>query len=723
MKISIKLILLFLIISISSIALTSIISYFHAKETLTKTILNHLESVAALQKSNVENITAQNLERIALLTSQYQLQVSLDQYNHGLGDQGKYQAQMQKIMEGAKQSITSFKTISIANPDGTIIASTNESYPGTNQSDKPYFSRAKNIDNAEFFFKDQEDNLLIYLTGPLKLNNKLIGIVIIESYAQNFTALVTNESGLGKTGEIILAKRDKDNNGILLTQVIDDPDAALKRKIPKELVNTPVIQALSKKEKLLINVLDYRGKEVLAVTRYIGEMEIGLVVKLDREEAFAPISAVIWKIALSGLFIIVVAVIVSYLFSRTISKPLKNTAAMLKSVSEGEGDLTKRLQVQSKDEIGILSGHFNDFISFLNQMIKKIKLVVDEAKSVSSHLSIISEDTTNSLEEMKVSMENIKDQTVHLDNEIEQSSQLVDEVKDFISQVVQQIGSQASAINQSSSAIQQVSASIQNIADNTETKLSIVNELQDSALLGEKAMKETAEVIKKVASSTHVIIDMITVINNIAEQTNLLAMNAAIEAAHAGDAGKGFAVVADEIRKLAESTTRNSKDISVSLKEVTDYIDISEVSTSKTEETFTNIVDRIKEVALGMLETKTAMGELAIGSDQVTQGLGFLIKITDEVKMSSAEMDLNIEQMLNSIKNVHSISNETRCGMEKVATGVNHLYSLSEKVTIEGIKNAGIVSELEGLIIRFTVDTDSVAVNVAESKLINANSE
>lgn len=387
--------------------------------------------------------------------------------------------------------------------------------------------------------------------------------------------------------------------------------------------------------------------------------------------------------------------------NKMISYPIEKLSERIRDLSAGEGDLTKRIEIVSNDEIGDLAKNINIFLSGINKLVIDIKNTSDKSQGISTSLAESSNEVASSVESIKTNILNINEKSDLLDTEISDSNKIAGEVKDFMGTVSSQINSQSVAVNEASSSIEQMSASVRNIAQISETKLEIASKLEKTARSGEGKMKESTDIIKKVADSANVIMDMIKVINNIAEQTNLLAMNAAIEAAHAGDAGKGFAVVADEIRKLAEDTSKNSSEISRSLKEVIEYIHISEESTEITGTLFLEIVGGTKEVANSMVEIKTAMEELSLGSNQIVDALTSLNQMSERVKGSAAEMDSKAIKINQNIYKISLMSQESKEGLAEVAKTITNLSEISESISYVGSENSDSVHKLRDLVSRF----------------------
>lgn len=385
--------------------------------------------------------------------------------------------------------------------------------------------------------------------------------------------------------------------------------------------------------------------------------------------------------------------ILSWYFTDSLKNSLKEINSNLKLLSEG--DLTIESPVLSYDEIGRLTVYYNSVVAILNRNVVNIKDLGLKSYEVSSSLAANSEQTSATIEQISTTISSVFNRIKNVLTEMERTGVSVNEVNRFIAKVVEAIGSQSVAVNQSSAAIEEMIASINNIAVNTEEKKRVSDRLAELGKSGQKDMEQTVASIAEISRSTEIIIDMLNIINETADKTNLLALNAAIEAAHAGEAGKGFAVVAGEIRKLANSTKTNAGSISVSLKEIVEKIHDTSERADNTDKRFNNIIGGIMEVSTGMNEILTGMREMALGSQQITDSLSSLVKVTDEVKDSSREMKLMNERIEESINQAAALAAENKASVAEITTGITEITNAAMMLSELSVKNSDNIKDIE----------------------------
>jgi methyl-accepting chemotaxis protein len=431
----------------------------------------------------------------------------------------------------------------------------------------------------------------------------------------------------------------------------------------------------------------------------VGEIHGAFEIISSLESAHATQRSAALNISLISLVVLIVLGSLIWLSIQAVTKPLNDYIANFTRVSEG--DLTVVSDVDSRDEIGRLSGYFNSFIEGLNKMMGGIQDVTDDTSRISEDLASSSTQTAAAIEEMRANSQQMKSKIQTLDNEVDKSKEAADNVSSHLDHLNQQIESQASAINESSASIEEMSSNIQSIAGVTEQKLKMAEELEQTSEQGGEDMASTRELMKKVAQSADVMMDMIEVIDSIASKTNLLAMNAAIEAAHAGEAGKGFAVVADEIRGLAESSSNSAKEIGKSLNGIIENINTAEQTTEKTGKVFDQMLEMVREVAKSMKEMQNSTKELSEGSDQIVEALNSLVEITQDVQGASGDMSSRVSAITESMETLKDVSADSASGMEEMAQGIQEVAMAAQNVSDAGDQNSESVQHLEELVSRF----------------------
>jgi methyl-accepting chemotaxis protein len=300
-------------------------------------------------------------------------------------------------------------------------------------------------------------------------------------------------------------------------------------------------------------------------------------------------------IILASAAIVVAMALIYFVLSRTIA-PIVKVADTLKDISEGEGDLTRTINVESKDEIGDLALYFNKTLEKIKNMIIHIKEEAKDLSEIGNDLAGNMTETAAAVNEINANIQSIKGRVLSQSASVTQTNATMEQVLANINKLNEHVEDQSRNMSQASSAIEEMVANIGSVTTTLVNNVTNVNTLKEASEIGRGGLQEVAADIQAIARESEGLLAINAVMENIASQTNLLSMNAAIEAAHAGDAGKGFAVVADEIRKLAESASEQSKTIGTVLKKIAESIGKIAQSTENVLNEFEAIDSSVKTV-------------------------------------------------------------------------------------------------------------------------------
>lgn len=366
-----------------------IFTYKEMEETIKSEILKKLEIVAKLKEKNFQDVFDQNNEKLNLVSSRYQLKVELDNYNNNY-NKSKSQKIMNEILKAIKREVTKFEDIIILDLSGKVVSSTNNTYLGTIHTNDIYFIEGKKNNNVTILYKNNNQELKSYLTGPLILNNKLLGVVTIFYDLGDLISMFKIFEEQIETGEINLVKRDLNGNGLIINPLRFGPDSSLNFTVSKDQVDTPIIQSLLKNEKTFSETKDYRGVDVLAVTRYLEKLGWGLVVKMDKVEAFEPLENVKYVTIFIGILVGIAIIITSTFLGNSISKPIQKLRDVMNDVAQGKFD--SKIDVQGTEEIEELAKQF-DLMRFniANTNIHLNELVKERTKKIENAISNIKE--------------------------------------------------------------------------------------------------------------------------------------------------------------------------------------------------------------------------------------------------------------------------------------------------------------------------------------------
>jgi len=401
-----------------------------------------------------------------------------------------------------------------------------------------------------------------------------------------------------------------------------------------------------------------------------------------------------------------VCVLVTAFVSRKITDPLNDAAVALKNISEGNGDLTVRLAVDSTDEVGELSGSFNKTMEKISASVGLIKAESVEMQRIGCMLG----------KNMEISREKVKLITERTDAVVTQMQEhsagvtqsiaAVNQIVKNITELNGHIEEQSACVEQSASAVSQIIENIQKVSELLASNAASVDALKKSAEAGLSQISRSAAEIQAVNEQSEILTETSGLIKKIAGQTNLLSMNAAIEAAHAGAAGSGFAVVAQEIRRLAEQSGREGGKIESMLRNVQSSLNSASVSARAVETVFSNIFRLVKEVdgkeknITDVLEKQDVNGQNIIkaiqdiqnsttlvrsGSQEMYQGsreigveMEKLAAMTQTVNSSMSAIDVSTKEIMDTVHTVSEISDKNMLSINNVLADINTFRIESE---------------------------------------------
>ena len=401
----------------------------------------------------------------------------------------------------------------------------------------------------------------------------------------------------------------------------------------------------------------------------------------------------------SAWFILLVPIIIFLICIAILATRLKKNSTRLYSsivdqfenLSSEQKDLTKRIKICSVDELGTISGMVNEFCDHLSDGIRGIKDESHELSAAGVNLEKESAGIADSITSISQAAQQVVDKAHNQIESVNTATSAVKEMVELIGVMEKSIGSQTMSMAQGSSAVEQMVgniASIGNVTDKMAEQFKTVGEASDE---GSNIQSKSMERIRQIVEQSQALLEANKIIATIAAQTNLLSMNAAIEAAHAGEMGKGFSVVADEIRKLAENSSNESRKISSELKQIIGTIDNIVQASVESGKAFTEVSKRIRETEILVTEVNQAIHEQKTGADQVLDSLKAMNDINSKVNDCSVNMNKGTETMLLEIDSLHGNAAEISSSMEEVSGEIKKIDAGAHDVSrLAGVSRASI---------------------------------
>lgn len=337
--------------------------------------------------------------------------------------------------------------------------------------------------------------------------------------------------------------------------------------------------------------------------------------------------------------IFILTIVLFFLIKKVMISPLTLILDRLKDIAKGEGDLTKRLDIQSKDEIGMLAIEFNTFIEKLQSIIilinSKVKIVLDTSE-------ILAESSTK----IASTTQEISSQTSTVASASEEATSNVTNISDNAETM-------STSVNMVATAIEEISASFNEVSKNCQNELEI-------ATKANKQVKHTKTIMGKLSDAAKEITKIVDVINDIANQTNLLALNATIEAATAGEAGKGFAVVANEVKELAKQSALATREIEGQISNMFNMTNnaVAEINS------ISSVIEDINVISQSIAG---AVEEQSVTTNEIAGNVGNANNAASVIARNVQETASGLSEVSSNIQNVDSAVNETASNITNIS--------------------------------------------------------
>lgn len=355
---------------------------------------------------------------------------------------------------------------------------------------------------------------------------------------------------------------------------------------------------------------------------------------------------------------------------------------------------TKPMSVETRDDIGLLIQASNTAAEHMKSLLQNFTNHIISSDDDAQKLAAAMEETSSAIEAISENIVSVQNTVMEQAASVEEAQSIFGQIVKRIDSLDESINKQVTALSSSSAAVEQMVANIKSVSDIMEQNSQTANTLENNSAEGQKRVSASVETAKRILNESTALIEASKIIQTIANQTNLLAMNAAIEAAHAGESGRGFSVVADEIRKLAEESNAQGKKIASQLKQFEGSIREVATQTEDVQKEFDSIQTLSQTVRNQGEMVKQAMQEQTEGSTQVLSSVQEINNLSNDVRSGSSEMKHGGAEIMAEINKLADITQDIYNAMQSITASSHEIKIAVTDITEQTIKNKTNLDEL-----------------------------
>ncbi|MGM0419003.1 MAG: methyl-accepting chemotaxis protein [Thermodesulfobacteriota bacterium] len=553
---------------------------------------------------------------------------------------GEEAVEIEKFLQRFLNTHNAYVEIYAGSEKGEMILASQDDLPaGYDPRQRPWYTDALQSKDPVVTdpYLSTNGDITITIARAFTKNGSLQGVAGIDVSLKVLTSIIENIK-IGKSGFMMLAKDD----GTVLANP-RHKDTIFKNL--KNITKPGYKDLLSKNTKVTLDKKDYFS--IYYTSNDLGWEFIGLI---PQEEVTSGVNSFLISMAAIASVFFLIAGAIGVILAKKITKPISETTEILSEIAEGEGDLTKRIKIQSNDEIGEMGKYFNMFLENLTTMVREIS---DNSKTLKES----SQDFTGLSDSLASQSKDASEKSNAVASAAEQTAASMNSIVSTIEQA-------STNLSMVASASEEMSSTIKEIAQNSEKARSIS---EDAVTQSENALKK----MENLDESAVNIGKVTEVISDISDQTSLLALNATIEAARAGESGKGFAVVASEIKELATQTASSTQDIRNRINEIQENAKESVNAINLINKIISDINDINSSIATAIEEQNSATDEISDNINQASQGV-------EDVNKNTAETNSVIESISEDISQVNTSLNEVSSSSVNVKENSRKLNEMAD---------------------------------------------
>jgi len=609
---------------------------------------------------------------------------------------GKTEQELVTLFKAIEESFSEFQDVYMGTRWGGIATSwSGEDELGYDPRQRSWYKQAAEANGAIVItpvYIATDGTPVVAVAKAIKDGNgTLLGCVGVDINLSDLTSFISSVK-IGNTGYCMLVQDD----GMILA------DAAHSAFISKNLsdVDAAFAKITQKKEGSVFITLD--GKQRKAYIFPFPELRWKLIVIVEQREILSLFYALVRIMGLIGLAMFVFYFTLAILASRALKRYFARLEALFGKIAAG--DLTDRIKVKRNDEIGRLMTNLNMATEHSHTMLAALREEADKMTAIGSDLSSNMEETAAAVKQISSNVTTVKEKALMQAAGVTETAAAGEQIQGKLNLLVEGITRQSESITQSSALITRTAENMLRINKILSQNDELIKTVYGQMKAGTDGARAANEFVKKIAERSEALLEASQVIQNIASQTNLLAMNAAIEAAHAGESGKGFAVVADEIRKLAEESNMQGKQIGTVIKESTEIIAQVSEAGIQAEKTFTDVYGLISNISEKEDSIVDLMREQEENGTQVLSAIETINKVTRDVSSASVEMLEGGKQITAEMQKLAEITRETTDSMTEIASGAEQITDAVEEVVSLAEQNKTSIEHLAQEVGKFKIN-------------------